>query len=76
MSGSSFRVIAGLDPAIHTTLPLRGTRVMDARVKPGHDNECLLAFRRPLPRLTEFTTDLDPGLDTLRRRGGRAGGAS
>jgi hypothetical protein len=36
MSHFSF-VIAGLNPAIHATLPLGGVGGVDARVKPGHD---------------------------------------
>jgi hypothetical protein len=31
-------VIAGLDPAIHHQRKKRFSKVMDARVKPGHDS--------------------------------------
>jgi hypothetical protein len=34
----TFIVIAGLDPAIHAGMRRAGPNV-DARVKPGHDNE-------------------------------------
>ncbi len=34
---NSRRVIAGLDPAIHPAKPKRTFGLMDARVKPAHD---------------------------------------
>jgi len=37
MTSHPFLVIAGLDPAIHATLPSSGAGVVDAWVKPGHD---------------------------------------
>jgi cysteinyl-tRNA synthetase len=38
VTGCSLVVIAGLDPAIQATSPLLAAAVLDARVKPGHDN--------------------------------------
>ena len=39
----TFRVIAGLDPAIH---PLKRIFMMDARVKPAHDEESCCSYPR------------------------------
>jgi hypothetical protein len=36
--GGTFVVIAGLDPAIHPLRKSLSRRMMDARVKPGHDD--------------------------------------
>jgi hypothetical protein len=70
---SSPRVVAGLDPATHDevqqitsvrSFPLHG--IMDARVKPAHDAECMESLR---PQSIERRSASRPKTKTARRSG-------